>query len=152
MAKLPMTTSRAKKAPAIGALKAAAIPPATPQPARVGSRLGGTLSNWPRTEPSEAPIWTMGPSRPTEPPEPIVRAEETDLARAVCQRNLPFPRATDSMTSGTPCPCVSRERKKATSPTAKPPSVGTRRMRYQGNSGSAWSGWSSEPRATPWTR
>ena len=41
IAKLPMTTSRAKNAPEMGALKAAAISPAAPQPANVGKRFGG---------------------------------------------------------------------------------------------------------------
>ncbi len=55
----------------------------------------------------EDPIWTIGPSRPTEPPVPIVRAEATDLTTITRARIRPPFSATASITSGTPWPLAS---------------------------------------------
>ena len=150
MAKLPIITSRAKNAPAMGALKTAAIPPATPHPVSMGKRLGVTRSTCPSRDPREAPIWTMGPSRPTEPPVPIVKAEVSAMMSAPCGRNFPLLRATDSMTSGTPCPRSSRA-KKTTSATKSPPSAGSNRTWYQARCGRIYNGRSVDPIATHWT-
>ena len=78
-AKSPTTISAAKSAPAIGALKVAAMPAAAPQPTMVRIWLAETLSICPMVEPSAEPIWTIGPSRPTEPPLPIEMAEASAL-------------------------------------------------------------------------
>ena len=53
-------------------------------------------------DPSADPIWTIGPSRPTEPPEPMHSAEASDLTTATRGRIRPPPSATASITSGTP--------------------------------------------------
>ena len=66
-----MTTSLANSAPAMGALNEAATADATPQPSSVRKRVGVNRSRWPTQLPSIAPIWTAGPSRPTEAPQPI---------------------------------------------------------------------------------
>ena len=50
----------------------------------------GTRSTWPRVEANEAPIWMIGPSRPTEPPLPIDRAEASDLTTATTGRTTPL--------------------------------------------------------------
>jgi hypothetical protein len=63
----------AKNGPASGALKVAAMPPAAPRATRTRSRDSGSRASWPRMEPSAEPICTIGPSRPTEPPEPVHR-------------------------------------------------------------------------------
>ena len=40
-------------------------------------------------EPNAAPIWTIGPSRPTEPPVPMQIAEASDLTAATTGRITP---------------------------------------------------------------
>jgi hypothetical protein len=52
-------------------------------------------------------MWTMGPSRPTDPPEPMHTPEANILAMTTRGRMRPPRRATASMTSGTPCPLAS---------------------------------------------
>jgi hypothetical protein len=54
------------------------------------------------------PICTMGPSRPTEPPLPMVIAEASALTIVTGGRMRPPFSATASMTSGTPWPRASR--------------------------------------------
>ena len=73
-AKSPRSTSRLKKTPPMGALKTAAIPPAAPHATKMRMRVAETLRNCPTADPIAAPIWAIGASRPTEPPEPIVTA------------------------------------------------------------------------------
>ena len=101
-------SSSAKKTPAIGALKVAEIPPAAPQATRIRSRDSGTRVSCPSVEPSAEPIWTIGPSRPTEPPEPMQIADASALTSATCGRIRPPRSATASITSGTPWPRASR--------------------------------------------
>jgi hypothetical protein len=45
--------------------------------------------SWPNVEPSEAPIWMMGPSRPTAAPLPMDKAEANDLTAATTGRMRP---------------------------------------------------------------
>ena len=100
--------SMANRAPAMGALNVAAIPAAVPQATNVRKREPVTLRTCPRLDPMAEPICTIGPSRPTEPPEPIDTAEAKTLAIITRGRMAP-PRSTmDSMTSGTPWPLASR--------------------------------------------
>jgi hypothetical protein len=110
-AKLPTMISAANRAPAMGALKVAATPAAAPQPTIVRSWLAGTRSSWPIEEPSADPIWTMGPSRPTEPPDPIEIAEASAFTVTTRRRITPPRSATAAITSGTPCPLASRAKK-----------------------------------------
>ena len=97
-------TSRAKTAPAKGARKVAARPAADPQEARRTTRETGIRIHEAMVEPSDAPTWTMGPSRPAEPPEPIVRAEARIFTTATRPGMHPPLRRTASMTSGIPWP------------------------------------------------
>ena len=53
-------------------------------------------------EPRAEPIWTMGPSRPTEPPVPMEIAEARALTATTRRRITPPRRATAAITSGTP--------------------------------------------------
>ena len=66
--------STPKNTPVIGALKVAAMAPPAPQATRIRIRLSGILTSWPKPEASAEPIWTIGPSRPTDPPVPMHRA------------------------------------------------------------------------------
>jgi hypothetical protein len=109
-------SSRAKNTPAMGALNVAEIPPAAPQATRMRMRASGARSAWPRVEPSAEPICTIGPSRPTEPPEPMHKAEASDLTTATWGRMRPPFSATASITSGTPCPRASRANRSTSGP------------------------------------
>ena len=71
-----MSTSSVKSIPAMGALNMPAMPAAAPQPTSIISMRGDRRKAEPRLEPIEAPVYTMGPSAPTEPPKPMV----TELA------------------------------------------------------------------------
>jgi hypothetical protein len=65
----------------------------------------------PIVEPSAEPICTIGPSRPTDPPEPIEMAEASAFTTTTRGRMTPPRVAMDSMTSGTPCPFASEATK-----------------------------------------
>ena len=110
-AKPPMMTSPAKSAPAMGALKVAEMPAAAPQPTRVRIWAVLSFSSCPTDEPNAEPIWTIGPSRPTEPPVPMESAEASALAATIRARMMPPRSATAFITSGTPCPRASRAKK-----------------------------------------
>ncbi len=89
MAKSRRMISRAKTAPAMGALKVAAMPAAAPQPIMVRRRWGEKCSHWPTALDMAAPIWMMGPSRPTEPPQAMVTALATIFTAATTGRMTP---------------------------------------------------------------
>lgn len=102
-----MSTSIEKIAPAIGALKVAAMPPAAPQVTSVRTRCGVSLLHWPTAEPMADPICTIGPSRPAVPPKPIVSDEVMTLTVATRLRIFPPRLARAVITSGTPWPRAS---------------------------------------------
>ena len=79
----------------------AEMPPAAPITGR-RSCDSGRLNSCPVTDPRAEPIWTIGPSRPTDPPEPMHSAEASDFTSGTCGRILPPRRFTAYMTSGTP--------------------------------------------------
>ena len=70
----------------------------------------------PCTEPSAEPIWTIGPSRPTEPPEPMHSAEASDFTIGTCGRIRPPWRLTANITSGTPWPRASGAKRLTSGP------------------------------------
>ena len=73
--KSPRMSSMAKKTPARGALNVALIPAAAPHATSTRRRGSASRLRRPAVDPSADPICTMGPSRPTEPPPPMHRAE-----------------------------------------------------------------------------
>ncbi len=75
-------SSIANITPPIGVLKVAAMPAPAPAATSVMRCHGAIRMIWPRDEPSDAPIWMMGPSRPTAAPVPIEMAEASDLTTA----------------------------------------------------------------------
>ena len=101
-------SSNPKNTPVIGALNVAEMPPAAPQATMIRIRFSGSRTHWPTLEASAEPICTIGPSRPTEPPDPMHSAEASDLTTATCRRIRPPSSATAIITSGTPCPRASR--------------------------------------------
>jgi hypothetical protein len=82
-------SSIASMTPPIGVLKVAAMPAPAPAATSVMRCHGAIGMIWPRVEPIEAPIWMIGPSRPTEPPVPIDEAEASDFTAATTGRILP---------------------------------------------------------------
>ena len=68
------------------------------------------------TEPSAEPICTIGPSRPTEPPEPMHTADASDFTIGTCGRIRPPSRLTAYITSGTPCPRASGAKRLTSGP------------------------------------
>ena len=70
--KSSISTSTVNNIPAIGALKMPAIPAAAPHPTRIINNRGDRRKKLPKLLPIDAPVYTIGPSAPTEPPKPIV--------------------------------------------------------------------------------
>ncbi len=109
-------SSIAKNTPASGALKVAAMPPAAPQATRTRRRGSVTRRMPPKVDPSAEPIWTIGPSRPTEPPPPMHSADASALTTATWGAILPPRFWTAYITSGTPWPRASRAKKWTSGP------------------------------------
>ena len=82
-------SSMANITPPIGVLKVAAMPAPAPAATSVMRCQGAMVMNWPSEEPSEAPIWMIGPSRPTAAPVPIEIADASDFTAATIGRILP---------------------------------------------------------------
>ena len=120
------TTSRAKNAPASGALKAAAIPAAVPEAASSLSQRAGRPRRRPNRAAALAPSSAIGPSGPTEPPPPMVRVADTVEARAGSGAMVPSPRRADQMTPPTPWPVGVRPARAMTGPTSRPETSGAR--------------------------
>ena len=80
------------------------MPAADPHEASNTTRETGIPSHEAIVDPSDAPTCTIGPSRPAEPPDPIVSAEDTIFTIATRPGMRPPLRRTASMTSGMPWP------------------------------------------------
>ena len=125
-------TSRAKTAPASGAWKVAAMPAADPHEANRTTRETGMCSHEAMVEPREAPTWTIGPSRPADPPEPIVRAEARIFTTATRPGMRPPLRRTASMTSGMPCPFAEGAKRWMSGPYRRPATAGEKSRNSHG--------------------
>ena len=86
----PRIISRAKNIPASGALKVAAIPPAAPQAIRILVLSSGSFNSCPSVDPRAELICTIGPSLPTDPPEPIHMDEARAFIAATPGPDLAF--------------------------------------------------------------
>src|SRR6266850_5855936 len=82
-------SSIANTMPPIGVLNVAAMPLPAPAAMSMARCRAGMEMTWPTDEPKAAPIWMIGPSRPTDPPLPMETAEATDLTAATMGRILP---------------------------------------------------------------
>ncbi len=103
-----ISTSSVKSMPAIGALNIPAMPAAAPQPTRIISVRGDIRNHEPTFEPMAAPVYTIGPSAPTEPPKPMVIDEATMEVYMLCLlRRLLFCDMAYS-TRVTPCEILCR--------------------------------------------
>ena len=75
-------TSSTKKIPVIGALNTAASPAAAPQPSMVVAVRGSTRRKREMIEPSVAPMVTIGPSGPAEPPVAMIAVAPNQVRSA----------------------------------------------------------------------
>jgi len=82
-------SSIANITPPIGVLKVAAMPAPAPAATSVMRCHDAMRTNCPSVEPMAAPIWMIGPSRPTAAPVPIESAEASDLITATTGRIRP---------------------------------------------------------------
>jgi len=74
--------SSAKREPATGALKATATPAATPAARRVRISRPDSFMSRPKVPANPAPMMTTGPSRPAEPPVPMVTVDRMKIPSA----------------------------------------------------------------------
>src|SRR4051812_31294099 len=128
----------------MGELKIELIPAAVPQPTSTGTYDRAIENARPKPDAIAAPICTIGPPAPADPPGPlgarapgpggpprvrIVTALVSRLSTAASGRNQPLARVTVSITSTTPCPAPPPRRWKhqLAPPTMSPPSAGKNR-------------------------
>ena len=83
------SSSTANITPPSGVLKVAAIPAPAPAARSVIFCQRANESLRAKVEPKDAPIWMMGPSRPTEAPVPMEIAEAIDFTTATTPRTFP---------------------------------------------------------------
>ena len=81
--------SEAKSTPPSGVLKVAAMPAPAPAESRMIFCARMRFSRRASVEPKDEPIWMIGPSRPTEAPVPMDKAEASDFTTATMPRMLP---------------------------------------------------------------
>ncbi len=113
----------------MGALKTAAMPPAVPHPTRVFIISPERRRNWPTLDPIAAPIWAIGASLPTDPPEPSVAAAVKVRIRVVLGLISPPFRVIASIASGTPSPFASSGKSFMRGAMRRPPRTGMIKMR-----------------------
>ena len=82
-------SSSANITPPSGVLKVAAMPAPPPAATRVMVCQVGRRNTRPSVEPMPLPTWMIGPSRPTEAPQPIDSAEASDLMKITAMRTRP---------------------------------------------------------------
>src|SRR5882724_1074628 len=106
--KFPSTIIAANTAPAIGALYAAEIPAAAPHAVNSRNRYGCHRASWPHFDAYVAASCVIAPSRPIDPPLPMVTSEEPAFTSAVRNGSRPSLVATTSMMLLEPCFPASR--------------------------------------------
>src|SRR5437588_3973221 len=100
------------------------MPDAAPQPTSSRSRYGCHFASCPHLEASVAANCVMPPSRPIDPPEPMVISDDKNLITALRNGSRPSPATTTSSRLLEPCGPTSRNPQYSTNPAHKPPSVG----------------------------
>ena len=73
------------------------MPAEAPQATSSRSRGTGAWVHWPIFEATAAASCTSGPSRPIEPPDPMVKNEDAACSSAARLPSWPLPTATASM-------------------------------------------------------
>jgi hypothetical protein len=131
-AKCLSTTSSAKSAPAIGALKLAETAAATAQPSRSRPVIPSAFIRSDTQVEITAARCTTGPSRPEDPPEPSVIIDATAEASPAFTSTRPLSSAAPSITSATDRTRASGVNQCRISPTTSPPATGISRIMTQG--------------------
>ena len=122
----PTTTSSTKSVAAIGVLYAPATPAAMPQAVRMRTRSGETFHRRASADANAAPIWMIGPSRPSEPPVAMTAIDEAPRASDGRSRTVRRPSETTSIMCEMPLGPFSPKKKNAISPPTSPPAAGSR--------------------------
>ena len=99
-------------------------------------RSGETFQARASAEAQAAPIWMIGPSRPSEPPEAMTAIDEAPRASEGRSRTVRRPSETTSIMCEMPERVRSPKKKRAMSPPTRPPAAGSK-TRIQGSSASA---------------
>ena len=115
--------------PARGALNVAAMPAAAPHPTNTRMRSLESLIIWPNTDPMTEQICTVGPTRPADPPAPIVMEEVSEHTANTRLRIFPPFKTTASITRSTPFSATASGKKCRVRPMIKPPSMGMKGIR-----------------------
>src|SRR6516164_6062810 len=100
------------------------MPEAAPQPTSRRNRYGCHLAIWPHFEANVADSCVMPPSRPIEPPEPIVTRDERNLMMPLRNGRRPSPATTTSSRFVERCGPARRKPQYNTRPAHNPPRVG----------------------------
>jgi len=95
----------------MGELKIALMPAAVPQPMSSGMCWRVTRKSCPTPLATPAPIWTIGPSAPADPPVPMVMPAVMIFSTADNGRMNPLERKTLSITSTMPLAFAGAERR-----------------------------------------
>ena len=122
--RLPTTSSMVNVTAAMGALKAAAMPAAAPTGMSRRRAFGETPVMRPRRLAMPAQICTVGPSRPSDEPEPSWRAPTKNLPSESRMRRRPPRTAKAILTCGMPLPRALGTTYWRRTPHATAPSVG----------------------------
>ena len=118
------TTSSVKKIPVSGALNTAASPAADPQPTSVVMRVGSSRNTRPTTLAKVAPMVTIGPSGPADPPETIVADAPSQVRIASLKGSTACLRWIAYSTLETPCAFNCTFSVVMTMPHSKAPTIG----------------------------
>ena len=132
-AKCLSTTSSAKSAPAIGALKLAETAPATAQPRRSRPVIPSASIRRETQAEITAARCTTGPSRPVEPPVDSVISEASAEPSPARRSTRPSRSAAASITSATARTRPSGVNQLRITPTTSPPNAGRSSTQYHGS-------------------
>ena len=119
--------------PAIGALNVPASPPAAPAATSSLTFCSLSRSSCASSEPKADPRKTIGPCRPTEPPDPMVSEAATTLATAPTSGSRAPRVSSAAITSGIECPRADGTARIVIGATSSAPIAGIRINRAAGS-------------------
>ncbi len=120
----PISSSSVNVIAAIGALNAAAIPAAIPTDVSRRWFTGPSPAARASMLLTPAHICTVGPSSPSDAPDPICKAHRKNFPTVSRTVTRPFRSANATFTCGIPLPAAAGARYVSPTPTATPPSAG----------------------------
>ena len=94
-------------------------------------RSGDTFHARARADAQAAPIWMIGPSRPSEPPDAMTAIEEAPRASEGRRRTVRRPSETTSIMCEMPESARSPKKNRAIRPPTRPPAAGKRTRAYE---------------------